>query len=90
MTKKTQDTTMFKVSETDNLFNLIKTKEGIVITAGKFKVSNKNFKTYKDAEEYLQSKPYEILINVAVLFTKLNLEDETKKEPSAENTQSDK
>ena len=74
---KGNDATMFKHSQEEPLFNLVKTDKGIIITCGKFKVSNKAFKTWKEAETYIASKPYEILINVSVLMCKLN-EDEKK------------
>lgn len=63
---------MFKHSKVEPLFNMVKTNEGIIITCGKYKVSNKTFKTWKEAEIYIASKPYEILINVSVLMCKLN------------------
>lgn len=76
---KGNDATMFKHSKNEEMFNLVKTNEGIIITCGKYKVSRKTFKTWKEADEYIASKPYEIIINVSVLMLKLN-EDENKKQ----------
>lgn len=77
--KQNNDATMFAKSKIDELFNLVKTEKGIIICCGKFRVSTKTFKTYKQADEYLAQKPYEILINVAVLMVKLNSDEyETK------------
>lgn len=76
--KQNQNATMFKHSSVDELFNLVKTKEGVIICVGKFKVSTKKFRTYGEAETYIATKPYEILINVSVLMCKLNLENNEK------------
>ena len=86
---KTKDATMFAKSKTDELFNLVKTEKGIVICCGKFKVSSRYFKTYKQADDYLATKPYEILINVAVLMCKLN-ENEKENQTTEQKNSEDK
>lgn len=70
--RKTNDATMFKHSKTEEMFNLVRTENGIIITCGNYKISRKTFKTWKEADEYIASKPYEIIINVSVLMSKLN------------------
>lgn len=77
--RNNKDATMFKHSKTEEMFNLVKTENGIIITCGNYKISRKTFKTWKEADEYIASKPYEIIINVSVLMSKLN-EDENKKQ----------
>lgn len=67
---------MFKQSEVDELFGLAKTEEGVIILVGKFRVSRKAFKTFEEADEYIKTRPYEILINVTTLMVKLNQEEE--------------
>lgn len=84
--QKSNDATMFAKSKVDELFNLVKTEKGIVICCGKFKVSSKYFKTYKQADEYLATKPYEILINVAVLMCKLNNNEEENQSAKPQNS----
>lgn len=74
------DATMYKQSEVEPLFAMVKTEEGIILCCGKFRVSTQKFKTYEEAEAYIATKPYELLINTAVLFIKLNLDNETKNE----------
>ncbi len=76
---------MYKQSESDELFAFAKTEEGVIILIGKYKVSSKTFNNFKDAEEYLKSKPYEILINVTMLMTKLQ---ENEKESERNNLKS--
>lgn len=81
---KGKDETMFKHSKEEEMFNLVKTNQGIIITCGNYKISKRTFKTWKEAEEYIASKPYEIIINVSVLMSKLN-EDENKKQNPEES-----
>lgn len=84
---KSNDATMFAKSKVDELFNLVKTEKGIVICCGKFKVSSKYFKTYKQADDYIATKPYEILINVSVLMVKLNNNEEESKTTEQKNSE---
>lgn len=77
---KGNDATMFRHSKVEEMFNLVKTDKGIIITCGKYKISMKSFKTWKEAENYIASKPYEILINVSVLMCKLNENEKEQKE----------
>lgn len=89
MTKqnKTKEATMFAKSKVDELFNLVKTQDGIVICCGKFKVSTRKFKTYKQADEYIAQKPYEILINVSVLMVKLNQDEKETNANQPQNSE---
>ncbi len=89
MTKqlKSKGGQMYKQSETDELFAFAKTKEGVIILIGKYKVSSKTFKNFEDAEEYIKSKPYEILINVTMLMTKLQDNEKETKENNPKCTE---
>lgn len=82
---KSKNGQMYKQSETDKLFAFAKTEQGIIILVGKYKVSSETFKTYEEAEAYLQSKPYEILINVSMLMLKLNQNEEANKTAKVED-----
>lgn len=78
-TNKKPNGTSFKHSEVDQIFNLVKMQDGnIHITVGNNIVSRKTFKTFKKADEYLASKPYEILINVACLIVNTQKQNETE------------
>lgn len=78
---KSEDKTAFKHSKVDELFNLIKEQKTgkVIICVGNNKVSKKQFQTYKEADKYIASKPYEILVNVSVLIFK-SLQDEKSKQ----------
>lgn len=84
--KTSNDATMYQQLDAEPMFAGVKTNEGIIITCGKYRVSAKTFKTFEEANEYVASKPYEILINVSVLFSKIT--NDESKEPSKENPQS--
>ena len=51
----------------DNLFNIIENDKKYIITIGNNLVSKKEFKTQKAAEEYINSKPYELIITTCIL-----------------------
>lgn len=55
-------------SKADEMFRLVKDKEGVKITIGNYVISKKVFKTWQQAEDYLNTKPYEIILNAACLF----------------------
>ena len=84
---KTNDATAFKHSKTDELFNLVKQNDKVIICVGNNKVSRKQFKTYNDAEKYIASKPYEILINVSILIQKLTTNENQNSAKIAEDEQ---
>lgn len=84
---KSKEGQQYKQSESDELFAFAKTEKGIIILIGKFKVSSKTFKNFEDAEEYLKSKPYEILINVTMLMLKLQENEKETKKTNLESTE---
>lgn len=85
------DATQFKKSEVDKIFNLVRIEGAVRIAVGNNLVSAKRFKTFKQADEYLKEKPYEVLINVACLIANLKNNEIQKEtdpaqiEKSAEN-----
>lgn len=48
-------------------------EEGYIITAGNMMASSKIFKTQKEAEEYIESKPYDLIFTLAVAAAKAAL-----------------
>lgn len=74
-----------KHSKTDNVFTLVKDKNGIKIVIGNYQVSKKSFKTWNDAEMYIEKKPYELLINVSSLFASLTIKNLKQNENNEEN-----
>lgn len=48
-------------------------EEGYIITAGNMMASSKIFKTQKEAEEYIESKPYDLIFTLAVAAAKATL-----------------
>lgn len=89
-TNKKETEQMFKQCECDELFSFAKTKEGILILVGKFRVSSKTFKSFEEAEAYVNSKPYELIINLSVLFNKFENENKETKEKNPETNQDSK
>lgn len=84
---KTNDATAFKHSKVDELFNLVKQNDKVIICVGNNRVSRKQFKTFKEADNYIASKPYELLINVSILIQKLQENDYKNSAKSAEDEQ---
>jgi peptide deformylase len=68
-----------KQSKMDDMFTLVKTKDGVKIAVGNYQISKKTFQTWADAERYIAQKPYEILINATCLFTHLQFKNENDK-----------
>lgn len=69
-------------SNVENIFYLVKDKDGkIVITCAGQAVSSRKFDTFKQADFYISTKPYELLINTAVIAVKLskNIEENENK-----------
>ena len=45
-------------------------EKGFIITAGNMMASKKTFETQKEAEEYIKSKPYDLIFTLAVAAAK--------------------
>ena len=69
-----------KVSEVDEIFRLVKDKEGVKITCGNYLISKKVFKSFNKAEEYIAKKPYEIIINCTCLFAEMHMKDQKQEQ----------
>lgn len=61
----TQENTQVKKSKICDCFTMVKDQNGkVFIAVGEFKISNKSFDTFDQAERYIGTKPYEIIINL--------------------------
>ena len=68
-------------SKNDEMFYLVKDDNGkINICVAGYAVSKKKFDTFKQAEFYLASKPWEIIVNVQYVLTQKVKENENTKE----------
>lgn len=72
MTKKTnKGNEQFRVSKNEKIFALVKDENGkIVVCAGGYAVSEKKFDTFEQADQYIATKPYEIIINLFYVLKK--------------------
>lgn len=48
-------------------------EKGFIITAGNMMASKKTFETKEEAEEYIKSKPYDLIFTLAVAAAKATL-----------------
>lgn len=48
-------------------------EKGFIITTGNMMASRKKFETQKEAEEYIKSKPYDLIFTLAVAAVKATL-----------------
>lgn len=67
-----------KISKVDEIFRLVKDKNGVKITCGNYLVSKKVFKSFNEAEDYLRQRPYEILINCTCLFAEMHMKNQNQ------------
>lgn len=74
----------FKQSETDQIFGMVKIDEKVRITMGQNVISQKKFDTFEEAENYIASKPYELIYNG--IFILQNYANETKKKSTKKST----
>lgn len=82
---KETDATMYQQLD-EQMFAVMKNKETnkFTLLVGKYKVSNKEFASIDEANEYVNSKPYELIVNVSCLICKLTNE-EKKQENEKKN-----
>lgn len=80
MTKK-KENAFYQKCESEPIFAMVKDQktEKISIVVGNYKVSTKEFNTFKEAETYIASKPYELLINTSVLFLNFSKDENNSK-----------
>lgn len=69
----------FRVSKNEKIFALVKNENGkVVVCAGGYAVSERKFDTFEQADQYIATKPYEIIINLFYILNKQN--NETNKQ----------
>lgn len=80
-TNKPKVTTTEKVSTSGyDMFTLVTKNNTVLIAVADKIVSRQTFKTEKAAQEYIDSKPWELLVNVAcVCYDLMNKQEETSK-----------
>lgn len=86
MSKTKLNATAFKKCECEEMFNFRKTDKGVIICAGDYRVSSREFKDFEDAEKYVKSKPYELTINTTILMLTLHYDLKEKNLPSNQTT----
>lgn len=65
----------FRVSKNEKIFALVKNENGkVVVCAGGYAVSERQFDTFEQADQYIATKPYEIIINLFYILNKKNNE----------------
>lgn len=70
----------FKKSKGSPIFNLVKNKEGkVIITVGEYVASKKQFDSFEQAERYIGTKPWEIIINLVEITMYYEKEQNSKK-----------
>lgn len=67
----------FKKCKNAEIFNLVRDENGkAVITVGQFVASAKKFDTFEQAEQYVNTKPWELIVNTSQI---VNYYEKTKK-----------
>lgn len=84
--KKNGEMPQTKKSKFDEMFTLVKDKNGVRIAVGNYQVSTKVFKNFADADAYIAKKPYEILVNVSCLFSELHIKNSQQNENNKEDS----
>lgn len=57
-----------RVSKHSDVFTLVKQNNGIIIVVGEYKVCDKTFTNFNEAENYIASKPYKLIFNTFQIF----------------------
>ena len=52
----------------EGVFTLVKQEDGVRIVIQNMLASDKVFKTYEDAEKYIKSKPYQLILIASYLY----------------------
>ena len=71
-------------------FNVVKHEGKFIITIGNQKATEKTFDTIKQAEQYIATKPYELIANMcyAILVTTMNIkQNESQQHETERNNQ---
>ena len=79
-----EDKTSYKKSDIEELFGLAKIKGKVRVVVGNVIVSKQEFETFEKADEYINNKPYELIINTCALI--LKAENNEKKDNATKNS----
>lgn len=86
--KKKKNETLAQFSKHDEIYHLVKDEQGkINILVGNYKVSRKTFDTFEQADEYIGSKPYELIFTTCNVLINTMLKYEKEKKITGSNKQ---
>lgn len=69
----------FKLSKHSEIFGIVKNDKKFIIVVGKYKAVKREFDTAEQAEQYIGTKPYELIFNTFQIMQ--DYAKETKKQP---------
>ena len=73
-------------SKIEPVFNLVSEEDkNVKIVMGNNVVSDKVFNSEDEAEDYIQSKPYELIFNACILFAQWTIKDNNHAEEKSIN-----
>lgn len=64
-------------SKHEKIFMLVKQSKKVIVTVGEYKVVNREFDTFEQAEQYIASKPYKLIFNTFQIL--MNYAEKNKK-----------
>lgn len=76
-----------KESKHTNLFQIVKQKEGYKIVTGNYIASARTFNTITEAENYIGSKPWELIYNTIAIFRSYEKEMEKMAKQNSQNNE---
>lgn len=62
-----------------DIFTLVKHEENVLILIGNNIMSQRKFRTFTEATNYIKSKPYELIINVACFAMHIQTQKQNEK-----------
>lgn len=72
-----------RVSKHSDIFTLVKQADGIIIVVSEFKIYEKTFNDFKEAENYIATKPYKLIFNTFQIIMHYEKTKENAQENSA-------
>lgn len=74
----------FKTSKNEPIFQLVKDENGkVLIVCAGYKASTKTFDNFKQADQYIGTKPYELIFNTFAIMLKIKEENEKETKENA-------
>ena len=70
----------------NNIFKIALHEEQFIIVMGNYMASDKRFDKIEDAEEYIESKPYELILNMTLIH---NIYEKENKKIAAKKMETD-